>query len=184
MEVASNRRNRASRAAKAGVAIASFVLLISAVACSGEAGAPASSEEQVERVIDGDTIALAGGTVVRLVQIDAPEVRGEECYADEATATLFELIPPGTPVRIETDPALDQQDRYGRRLAYVFKDGKNLNKTLLERGAASVWFYGGDRGRYADELLAAAQEAQAAGRGLWGACEAILDPSRAIETRF
>jgi micrococcal nuclease len=183
MDSASNRRNRAPRAAKAAVAIGSFLLLISAVACSYEAAAPVSSDEQVERVIDGDTIALAGGTVVRLVQIDAPEVRGSECYADEATATLTDLIPPGTRVRIETDLALDQQDRYGRRLAYVFKEEENVNKTLLERGAASVWFYGGDRGRYAEKLLVAAQEAQAAGRGLWGACEATLDPSRAIGTR-
>ena len=36
---------------------------------------------RVERVSDGDTIVVDGGTRVRLVQIDTPEVFGEpECY--------------------------------------------------------------------------------------------------------
>ncbi len=191
MNSTTNRPNPRSWRSKGGLVIAALLLLVFAVACSYDeeapiaaaADLPASSDEAVERVVDGDTITLAGGTVVRLVQIDAPEVRGGECYAGEATAALSELLPPGTRVRIETDPALDQRDRYGRTLAYVLRDGENLNKTLVERGAASVWFYRGDRGRYADELLAAAQEAQAAGRGLWGACEASLDPSRAVGTK-
>ncbi len=191
MNSARARWKASVRAARAGVLVPAVLLLALAAACSVDKEAPATaggdvptaSIEAVERVIDGDTIALAGGAVVRLVQIDAPEVRGSECYAAEATATLSELIPPGTRVRVETDPALDRRDRYGRTLAYVSKDGENLNRTLVERGAASVWFYRGDRGRYADELLAAAQQAQAAERGLWGACEATLDPFRAVDTR-
>jgi endonuclease YncB( thermonuclease family) len=185
-----NPRKARSRYAKGGLVVATLMLLALGAGCSSEEASVAvaadgavSSEEAVERVIDGDTIALAGGTVVRLVQIDAPEVRGSDCYADEATATLAVLLPSRTSVRIETDPALDQRDRYGRTLAYVFKQDENVNKTLVEYGAASVWFYRGDRGRYAEELLAAAQEAQAAGRGLWGACQATLDPSRAVGTR-
>lgn len=147
---------------------------------SREAVAPILA--RVDRVIDGDTIALDTGARVRLVQIDAPEVRGAECHAAEATALLEALIPAGTEVQVETDPALDQVDRYGRTLAYVVKGGENVNLTLVREGAASVWFYRGARGRYATELLAAAEEAQAAGRGLWGACDAILDPLSALST--
>jgi endonuclease YncB( thermonuclease family) len=134
-------------------------------------------------VIDGDTIRLASGERVRLVQIDAPEERDGECYAGEATAELERLVPPGTRVRIETDPALDEVDRYDRVLAYVYKGNENVNLTLFVRGAASVWFYRGARGRYADDLLQAAEKAQAAGRGLWGACEARLDPLSSVSTR-
>ena len=72
----------------------------------------------VEHVIDGDTIQLVDGTRVRLVQIDTPE-KGDECYGDEASELTRRLLPPGTHVRIEQDSALDQEDRFGRKLAYA-----------------------------------------------------------------
>jgi micrococcal nuclease len=136
----------------------------------------------VARVIDGDTLELADGSRVRLVQIDTPEA-GEECYAERATALTRRLLPPGTRVTLDLDPRLDEVDRYRRRLAYVRKGGENVNVTLVRRGAASVWFFHGTRGRYADELLAAAQQARAERRGLWSACPlARLDPARALAT--
>ena len=44
-------------------------------------------------------------------------------------------------------------DRYGRRLRYVTKRGTNLNVQLVRIGAATIRFYEGERGRYADQLL-------------------------------
>jgi micrococcal nuclease len=137
----------------------------------------------VSRIVDGDTLDLADGSRVRLLQIDTPELHGGECYADEASAQLASLLPTGTEVRIETDPYLDKVDRYGRDLGYVLKGTENINVTLVREGAASVWFYGGTRGKYASELEAAASEAHADGRGLWGACSGtVYDPSRAVAT--
>jgi micrococcal nuclease len=137
----------------------------------------------VADVFDGDTIALADGRRVRLVQIDAPEVAGGECFADEATGALASLLPRGIRVRLEADPRLDREDRYGRLLRYVFKRRTNVNVALVRQGAASVWFYQGDRGRYADTLLAAARRARAERRGLWHACPGTrLDPYAAVET--
>jgi micrococcal nuclease len=46
-----------------------------------------------------------------------------------------------------------------------------------------VWFYGGDRGRYATKLLAAARRARAEKRGLWGACKAVWNPYGPATTR-
>jgi micrococcal nuclease len=126
--------------------------------------------DKVRLVRDGDTIKVAGGATVRLVQIDSPELREGECYAREARAELQRLLPVGTRVRIMADPRLDPVDRFGRRLAYAFKEDENVNTTLVARGAASVWFFHGRRGRYAGELLAAARRAKAAEVGLWGAC--------------
>jgi micrococcal nuclease len=144
--------------------------------------APAARDAVVERVVDGDTIALSGGGRVRLVQIDAPE-RGEECYGDRATALARRLLPPGMRVRIEPDPRLDQVDRFGRQLAYVFRDEENVNITLVRRGAAGVWFFHGAQGRYAGELLTAAQEARTGRRGIWAACpQARFDPFAAVAT--
>lgn len=137
----------------------------------------------VRSVRDGDTIELADGAVVRLVQIDTPELREHECYAREARAELQRLVSVGTRLRIVADPRLDRVDQFGRRLAYVFKRNENVNRTLVARGAASVWFFDGNRGRYAKELLAAARQAKAGRLGLWAACPgARLDPLAPVQT--
>jgi micrococcal nuclease len=123
----------------------------------------------VARVVDGDTIALVDGTRVRLVQIDTPE-KGTECYGDEASAVTSRLLPPGTHVRIEQDPNLDQVDRFNRKLAYVWRGDEDINLRLAEEGAAGVWFFDGRRGRHAAELLQAAERARVDRKGLWGEC--------------
>jgi micrococcal nuclease len=136
----------------------------------------------VARVIDGDTIELVGGQRVRLVQIDTPEKR-LECYGDEASALTQRLIPAGTHVRIEQDPKLDQVDRFGRKLAYVWKGDEDVNVTLVRDGAAGVWFFDGDRGRYANELLTAAEDARAKHEGLWDTCPlARFDPNESMSS--
>jgi micrococcal nuclease len=136
----------------------------------------------VARVVDGDTIELVGGQRVRLVQIDTPE-KGVECYGDEASALTQRLIPAGTHVRIEQDPRLDQVDGYGRKLAYVWKGDEDVNVALVRAGSAGVWFFDGRRGRYAKELLSAAEQAQADRKGLWGACPlARFDPNESMSS--
>jgi micrococcal nuclease len=159
--------------AVAALALGAFVLLTRDAS---------SKDAVVEQVFDGDTVALTDGTRVRLVQIDAPE-RGDECYGDEATELARRLLPPGTKVRIEQDPALDEEDRFGRKLAYVWKGEEHVNLTLVEEGGAGVWFFDGDRGRYAGPLLRAAERARAEAKGLWGACPlARFDPTDSLAT--
>ena len=165
------------------------VLLLLAVAslasCAGgsHASAPKRTRAVVERVIDGDTIVLAGGRHVRLVQIDAPEVQEDECYGAESARVLRGLLRPGAHVRLETDPRLDRVDRFGRLLRYVVRRGRNVNLVLVRRGAATVWFYGGDRGRYAGRLLRAERTARRRRRGLWSACpQARFDPLHGADT--
>jgi endonuclease YncB( thermonuclease family) len=135
----------------------------------------------VSRVIDGDTVDLDSGDRIQLVQIDSPERKGE-CYGKKAGTVLRQLLPMGTEVRIVRDLKLDNIDR-GRLLRYVFVGERNINLALVRKGAASVWYFNGDRGRFAKQLLAAAKEARAAKRGAWGACEADLDPTSAFLTR-
>jgi len=137
---------------------------------------------RVLAVVDGDTLELRSGKRVRLVQIDAPEASGE-CFGAQAGRALSRMLPPGTRVQLERDPLLDNGDRYGRLLRYVHKGGTNVNLELIRRGAASVWYFDGDRGRYADVLLEAARKARRSGRGAWGACRAKLDPSGPFDTR-
>src|SRR5512132_1404154 len=177
-----------------GVILAAFALAITA--CNADTPSPpeaeaaasttgSTTEEElpsVARVIDGDTIYLDSGERIRLVQIDAPEGKGE-CYGKKAGTVLRQLLPMGTEVRIVRDPKLDDIDRYGRLLRYVFAGERNINLALVQKGAASVWYFNGDRGRYAGQLLAAAQRASKSRRGAWGACEAELDPLAAFKTQ-
>jgi micrococcal nuclease len=158
-----------------------LVLAALPLGCGGtqRAGSPTGT---VTRVLDGDTIVLSDGRHVRLVQLDAPEIDEHECYAEEAKRALERLLPSGTDVRIETDPALDKTDRFGRTLAYVEKNGANINLELVREGSAAPWFYHGDRGRYANLLLTVGRRARHLRRGLWGACpQTPLDPLHSVE---
>lgn len=129
------------------------------------AGQPAT----VEWVNDGDTLTLVGGTKVRLVQVDAPELT-TDCYGRAALRVLIDLAPKGTRVVLVRDPGLDERDRHGRLLRYVYVGERNVNLELVRRGAASPYFFRGDRGQLADELDDAVTGAQDRRAGYWGAC--------------
>ena len=137
----------------------------------------------VSRIGDGDSLDLRGGERVRLVQIDAPELGQGECFAREARRELERLAPPAARVEIEPDTRLDDRDRYDRLLRYVHAGELNVNVELVRRGAATPYFRGGDEGRYADELLAAVEEARRGKRGLWGACRVAWQPDRTVTAR-
>ena len=155
--------------------------LVAGCVASAAAAAP-GVPTRVAYVVDGDTVRVTGARV-HLVQIDAPEAGGGECYSRAAARELRRLLPNGAAVSLERDPRLDDVDRYGRLLRYVWRNGTNVNLELVRRGAATVWFYGGDRGRYAAQLLTVARTARAEKRGLWGACpRAVWDPSRPATT--
>jgi len=134
-----------------------------------DTGTPRGEAATVASVSDGDTLRTTSGRKIRLVQIDAPELHGD-CYGKAALVVLRRLAPVGSRVTLQRDPTLDNTDRYGRQLRYVLVSGTNVNVALVREGAASPYFYRGDRGRYAGDLLAAVDEARSANRGYWGAC--------------
>lgn len=138
----------------------------------------------VEFVVDGDTIELDDGRRVRLLQLDAPEGSDPaECYAEEAREVLSDAVEQGGEILLVADPLLDQEDRFGRLLRYVYVDGENVNVQLVRRGAATVWFFDGDEGIFATEMLEVATDANASGRGLWGACpDTPFDPRNGADT--
>ncbi len=119
------------------------------------------------------------------MQIDTPEVFfHRECYGEEASAETKRLLHRGDLVRLVRDPATTSTDVYGRLLRYVVRaDGLNVNRTLVAEGFAAPYFFDGERGVYADALMHDAEAAQAAPRGLWGACPATrLDPEHGVST--
>jgi micrococcal nuclease len=123
----------------------------------------------VDYVHDGDTLFLADGRKVRLLGIDTPEI-GEhaECWGEEATTILRELLPQGTSVWVLPD--IEPLDQYGRSLLFVYTDdATNINLAMLERGAAEVEQYAPNLLLQA-ELEGAMSTARAGAVGMWGAC--------------
>ncbi len=126
----------------------------------------ASASVQVARISDGDTLTISTGEKVRLLQIDTPEISPAECYGAEAHKALITLIGQSA-ISLESDSISDDQDQFGRKLRYV-KVGKiNLNLKLVQIGAATPYFYQGEKGKYAAQLLKAAENARAKKIGLW-----------------
>ena len=150
------------------------VVLLGLAACGGESGAPCGPERGVvARVVDGDTLVLASGEKVRYLLVDTPEsVNGaSDCYGHEA-AELNRQLALGHEVTLRYDDAACH-DRYGRLLAYVSVDGRELNRVLVERGYACVLYLppaGSERHAEYDGLE---QAARAEGRGMWAACQVI-----------
>ena len=164
------------------MALAAVVAVLAVAGCGDDPKA-STDEVVVARVGDGDTLQLTDGRRVRLVQIDAPELGEGECYSRAARRELARLAPEGSRIELQRDRRLDDTDRYGRLLRYVVSDGTNVNVELVRRGAASVWFVDRERGRYAETLLDAADDARRRRAGLWGACPGTaFDPARGVQT--
>lgn len=142
----------------------------------------ADASSNVSYVYDGDTLTLANGDKVRLVQIDAPELSPAECYGKEARELLKELIGSSS-VTLVKEPLAGNRDNFGRLLRYVKIASMNINFEMVKRGAAAPWFYSGQKGKFNKELLAAARTAQKNKVGLWKACPSTeLDPYGSIDT--
>ncbi|MBF9051730.1 hypothetical protein GTA62_18360 [Roseobacter sp. HKCCD9010] len=96
-------------------------------------------------VVDGDTVRLAGETI-RLVGFDTPETHRALCEAERvlahaARARLQELLDGALTVRMAY---LAHRDQYGRQLAWLSLDGRNVGDTLIAEGLARRYF-GGQR---------------------------------------
>ncbi|MFP4250109.1 MAG: thermonuclease family protein [Armatimonadota bacterium] len=115
------------------------------------------------RVIDGDTIELLDGERVRYIGIDTPEMRPVEAYAEAATEANRELVEEQM-VRLVLD--VEERDRYGRLLAYVYVDDTFVNAELVRRGLAQVSTYPPNV-RHEEHFLKLQREARRVGRGLW-----------------
>lgn len=91
------------------------------------------------RVIDGDTFDY-GGERIRIADIDTPEVRGrcpeERAQAALATQRLRALLASGP---FELVRSGRDQDRYGRKLRVVVRDGRSIGDMLVAEGLARTW---------------------------------------------
>lgn len=146
-------------------------------------------EARVTRVVDGDTIEVeitaieegpgAGDAVVgyqydvRFLGIDTPESvkpgSPVECFGKEASAATKAFLD-GQTVRLVKD--VEEQDRFGRILRYVYVGDEMANARLVANGYASVFTYPPNV-RHADLFMELERDAREGNRGLWSpdACD-------------
>lgn len=142
-----------------------ILLLVVAIFLLSCAPVTIESQARVVRVIDGDTIEIAGGAHVRYIGMDTPEIYPEvEFYGPEAKAKNIELVE-GKLVTLEKD--VSETDKYGRLLRYVYVNGIFVNGELVRLGYAEAVSYPPDT-RYRWQLEKLEKEAKAAKLGIWG----------------
>lgn len=94
--------------------------------------------------VDGDTVKLNENgkeNSYRLLLIDTPETKhrskGVEPYGPEASERTKELVSSADKLTIEYDKG-NKEDKYGRKLVYLYADGKMINDVLAREGLARV----------------------------------------------
>ena len=88
------------------------------------------------KVSDGDTITVEGVGKVRLVGVNTPE---KGVAGADASAYFVKKLCLNREVSIDIDDS-KHTDKYGRTLAVVIVDGKNLNEMLLKEGLAEIMY--------------------------------------------
>ena len=91
----------------------------------------------IKSCYDGDTCTSISGEKIRLACIDTPEIRGKRAEPEKALYVrdyLNNLIS-GKEIKIRRIT----YDHYGRTVAELYKDKKNIQKHLVDLGLAKVY---------------------------------------------
>lgn len=99
-----------------------------------------AGQGRVTCVVDGDTFWL-DGVKIRIADFNTPEVGQPKCQAEaalgaRATVRLRELLSEGPFELVSVDR---DQDRYGRKLRVVQRDGRSIADTMVAEGLAHHW---------------------------------------------
>ena len=91
---------------------------------------------KVIRVIDGDTFEIENGDKVRMIGIDAPELKDNEGLESK---DYLEFLIKNKYVSLLKDEKNNNKDFYGRLLRYVYLDDSDINLKMIEEGYANVY---------------------------------------------
>jgi micrococcal nuclease len=134
------------------------------------ADAPKALVGRVVSIVDGDTIKVRIGDrteTVRYIGMNTPVLhhptKGVEPLTREATEANRKLVG-GQTVRLELD--VQERDRYGRLLAYVYLGDMMVNAELVAQGYAQVMTIP-PNARPQKLFLKAQREARLHHLGLW-----------------
>lgn len=146
------------------------------IATSSAVSGIEGEQEIVTKVVDGDTIDLETGQVVRLIGIDTPETvdprRPVGCFGKEASNETKSLL---TNKKVILQKDVSEVDKYKRLLRYVYLPLDNgqilfVNDYLIREGFAKVLTYPPDV-KYNEQFRQAERKAREESKGLWGKCK-------------
>jgi endonuclease YncB( thermonuclease family) len=118
----------------------------------------------VARVYDGDTLTLSGGERVRLRYVNTPEIKPPQPFAEAARDRTAAFVGKH---KIRLHYGTVSRDSYGRLLADIESQKRDLAEHLLEEGLAHL-FVVPPVDRNLAPLRDAQERARSAGRGIWG----------------
>lgn len=135
-------------------------------------------EATISSVIDGDTVKLSDGRILRYIGVDTPETvdprRPVQCFGNEASH-YNKLLVTGKTVYLEKD--VSETDRFGRLLRYVYlQSGEMVNEMLVREGYAQSSAYPPDI-KYQQQLDTLEIEARDNNIGLWSSCSENISPT-------
>lgn len=127
---------------------------------------PKGLEVKVTRVVSGQTLEVTSSEQkmlrVRLIGIDAPDLQQQPW--GEAAKERLEAIALNQFVLLEFD--VQDQDTFGRRIAYVWQDSVLLNEKLVAEGYVLI-LRRSPNNKYDQRLERAQEWARLMGRGIW-----------------
>ena len=128
---------------------------------------------KLDSCIDGDTISVIMSkrkVKVRMLAIDTPELehnnKKEEPYGLEAKNFTCNRLKKAKKIELEFDKKSSKKDKYDRYLAWVFYDGKLLQKEIVKNGYADVTYLY-DNYKYIDQLKEANTYAKLNKKGIY-----------------
>jgi endonuclease YncB( thermonuclease family) len=113
---------------------------------------------QISRVVDGDTVRLTNGATLRLIGINTPE---KNMPLFNQAKNFLTILIQNKEVQIQSFGI----DKYGRTLAFIFLNDKNINTQILQQGLATLYCYENDP--CLDELKQAEEFARINQKALW-----------------
>ena len=132
---------------------------------------------KIERVVSGQTLEWVDITKqpalidrVRLIGIEAPDLR-QQPWGDQAKQQLEQMTGKINGQKLVFESVLlesdvEQVDQFGRKLAYVWKDGVLLNEQLVKEGSVLAVVRSPNH-KYDQRLIRAQEYARLMGKGIW-----------------
>ncbi|MEM4181707.1 MAG: thermonuclease family protein [Candidatus Pacearchaeota archaeon] len=114
-------------------------------------------EIKIKRALDGDTLELEDGRKVRMLGINTPE-KGK--FMSKEALEMTKTIENKKVILL-----YNQKDKYGRVLGYIFFEGENFNKKILENGLAHLYYY--EKDRFFEEMKETEKRARENKKGIW-----------------
>jgi endonuclease YncB( thermonuclease family) len=143
---------------------------------------------KIDKFVDGDTIVVdmnGRAETIRMIGVDTPETHKPntpvQCYGPEASGYTKSLIGNNS-VRLQADPLDTNRDRYDRLLRYVFlPDGTLIESKLIGDGYGFAYTQFPFQKK--DQFKSLEQAAKQAGKGLWTACQVMVEANGREQTQ-